>query len=95
MATSEIIFEVTHALEGGYDARTVDHSIITQGNDWDDLKSMAQDAVASHFDGNDTSKLIRLHLVTNQIRFQGKSKRCPRNALRVIRWLRARSPMTG
>ena len=34
MATSEIIFEVTEALEGGYDARALGHSIFTQGDDW-------------------------------------------------------------
>ncbi len=40
----EIVFEVTEAVEGGYDARAVGHSIFTQGIDWTDLKAMANDA---------------------------------------------------
>ena len=66
MATSEIIFEVTEALEGGYDARALGHSIFTQGDDWDDLKVMVRDAVLCHFDGEDAPKVIRLHLVTDE-----------------------------
>ena len=50
LTTSEIIFEVTEALEGGYDARALGHSIFTQGDDWDDLKAMVSDAVLCHFD---------------------------------------------
>ena len=65
MASSEIVFEVTEALEGGYDARALGHSIFTQSNDWDDLKTMVRNAVLCHFDGEDTPKVIRLHLVTN------------------------------
>ena len=47
---AEIIFEVTEAVEGGYDARALGYSIYTQGEDWDDLKEMARDAVLCHFD---------------------------------------------
>ena len=47
---AEIIFEVTEAVEGGYDARALGYSIYTQGQDWDDLKEMARDAVLCHFD---------------------------------------------
>ena len=65
MATSEIVFEVTEALGGGYDAHALGHSIFTQGDDWDDLKAMVRDAVLCHFDVEDEPKAIRLHLVTN------------------------------
>ena len=38
MATpTEIIFEVTEAIEGGSDARALGYSIFTQGEDWVDL----------------------------------------------------------
>ncbi len=46
----EIIFEVTEAPEGGYEARARGHSVFTQGDDWDDLKEMVRDAVICHFD---------------------------------------------
>ena len=64
--TSEIIFEVTEAPEGGYDARALGHSIFTQGDDWADLKAMARDAVLCHFDGEEAPQVIRLHLVRDE-----------------------------
>jgi len=66
MAMSEIIFEVTEALEGGYDARALGYGIFTQGDDWDDLKAMVRDAVLCHFDEEDQPRVIRLHLVREE-----------------------------
>lgn len=63
MRPSEIIFEVTEAVEGGYDARALGHSIFTQGEDWHDLKTMVRDAVRCHFDDENMPRVIRLHLV--------------------------------
>ena len=66
MRPAEIIFEVTEAAEGGYDARALGHSIFTQGDDWDDLKAMARDAVLCHFDEDETPRVVRLHLVRDE-----------------------------
>ena len=63
---AEIIFEVTEAVEGGYDARTLGYGIYTQGEDWDDLKEMARDAVLCHFDEDEAPRVIRLHLVREE-----------------------------
>ena len=62
----EIIFEVTEAPEGGYDARALGHSVFTQGDDWDDLKDMVSDAVLCHFDDRETPRVIRLHFVREE-----------------------------
>lgn len=59
----EIIFEVTEASEGGYDARALGHSVFTQGNDWDDLKEMVGGAVRCHFEGREAPWIIRLRFV--------------------------------
>ena len=67
MKPSEIIFEVTEAIEGGYNARALGYGIFTQGQDWADLKAMVKDAVLCHFDKNDTPKVIRLHLVKHEV----------------------------
>ena len=67
MKPGEIIFEVTEAIEGGYDARALGYGIFTQGEDWADLKAMVKDAVLCHFDKNDTPKVIRLHLVKDEV----------------------------
>lgn len=50
MNPTEIIFEVTEAAEGGYDARAMGYSIFAQGKDWADLKEMVRDSVLCHFD---------------------------------------------
>ena len=63
---SEIIFEVTEAVEGGYDARALGYSIFTQGEDWDDLKAMVRDAVLCYFDGENMPRVIRLHLIREE-----------------------------
>ena len=66
MESAEIIFEVTEAAEGGYDARALGHSIFTQGEDWADLKAMVRDAVLCHFDAGARPRVIRLHLVKDE-----------------------------
>ncbi|MDE2979880.1 MAG: 2-oxoisovalerate dehydrogenase [Gemmatimonadota bacterium] len=66
MESSEVIFEVTEAIEGGYDARALGHSIFTQGDDWADLKAMVREAVLCHFDADTLPKVIRLHLVKDE-----------------------------
>jgi len=65
---SEIIFEVEESPEGGYDARALGHSIYTQAETIDELKTMLQDAVRCHFDENDRPRVIRLHLVKDEVR---------------------------
>ena len=56
---AEIIFEVTEAVDGGYDARALGYSIYTQSENWDDLKEMARDAVRCHFDEDGAPRLLR------------------------------------
>lgn len=65
-APVEIIFEVTEAPEGGFDARALGHSIFTQGEDWADLKAMVADAVRCHFGDGDQQRVVRLHFVKDE-----------------------------
>ena len=67
MKPSEIIFEITEAAEGGYDARALGYSIFTQGEDWADLKDMVKDAVRCHFDEDNMPGIVRLHLVKDEV----------------------------
>ena len=64
---NEIVFEVTKAFDGGYDARAFGQSIFTQGNDWVELKEMVRDAVLCHFDEEELPAAIRLRLVRDEI----------------------------
>ena len=59
-APPEIIFEITEAPEGGFDARALGHSIFTQGEDWADLKAMVSEAVRCHFGDRDEQPVVRL-----------------------------------
>ena len=58
----EVVLEVHEAEEGGYYAAAVGHDIITQGDSWEELKAMAQDAVLCHFDDDAALSTLRLRL---------------------------------
>lgn len=64
---TEIIFLVEEDIEGGYSARALDHSIFTDADTWDELKTMIQEAVSCHFEPEDRPKLIRLHMVRDEV----------------------------
>lgn len=66
METEEIIFEVTEAAEGGFDARALGYSIFTQGEDWADLRAMVKDAVLCHFENEGRQRVVRLHFVKDE-----------------------------
>ena len=64
---TEIVFEAYEAEEGGYYASASGYSIFTQGDDWDDLREMVQDAVLCHFDDGCVPLTIKLRLVKNEV----------------------------
>jgi hypothetical protein len=64
---SEIISIVEESLEGGYEARAVGHSVSTEAESLDALKSRIQDAVRCHFDPADRPSHIRLHQVRDEV----------------------------
>ena len=67
MKSTEIIFEVTEASEGSYDARALGYSIFTQGENWADLKAQVKDATLCHFEEADMPEVIRLHFVKDEV----------------------------
>jgi len=67
MPQSEIIFAVQESPEGGYEARALGHSIFSQADSLDELKSMLRDAVACHFADAEKPSVIRLHLVKDEV----------------------------
>ncbi|MDD5144497.1 hypothetical protein [Methanoregula sp.] len=64
---TEIIFIVEESPEGGYEARSLNHSIFTEADTFDELKEMVHDAVSCHFTGKDRPALIRLHMVKEEL----------------------------
>ncbi len=67
MLASEIIFAVEDSPEGGFEARALGHPIFTQADTFDELKEMVRDAVRCHFEGPQLPKVIRLHMVRDEL----------------------------
>ena len=64
---SEIIFLVNESPEGGFEAKSVSHSIFTEADTLEELRAMVKDAVECHFDDQARPSIIRLHLVKEEI----------------------------
>jgi predicted RNase H-like HicB family nuclease len=64
---TEILFSVGEALEGGYIARAVGHSIFTEADTLEVLRQNVREAVECHFDEGEIPKLIRLHIVREEV----------------------------
>jgi hypothetical protein len=67
MKDPEIIFSVTESPEGGYEARALGHSILTQADSMEELREMVRDAVRCHFEADAVPAVIRLHFVHDEV----------------------------
>ena len=63
----EVLFLVEDAVEGGYIARALGHSIFTEADSWEELKEAIRDAVHCHFEPEEQPDLIRLHAVREEV----------------------------
>jgi hypothetical protein len=66
-AMTELVFLVEEAPEGGYIARALGASIVTEADDMPALRTAIRDAVRCHFDGPEAPTLIRLHFVHDEV----------------------------
>jgi hypothetical protein len=67
LMTTGIIFIVEESIDGGFKARALDHSVYTEADTLEAIRSMVKDAVQCHFDERDRPKLIRLHIVKDEV----------------------------
>lgn len=68
MNLGEIIFEVHEdEAEGGFVARALGQSIVTQAETWDELRQNIREAVLCHFDEGQAPHVIRLHRVMDEV----------------------------
>jgi len=63
---AEIIFIIEESPEGGYEARSLGHSVFTEGETIEELKENIKEAVRCHFE-EDMPKIIRLHYIKEEI----------------------------
>ena len=64
---SEIIFVIEEAVEGGYTARALGASIFTEGETLSEVKTNIKEAINCHFDEDEMPKIIRLHIVKDEL----------------------------
>ncbi len=64
---NEIIFLVEEADEGGFIAKALGESIVTQAETLDELKVQVRDAVRCHFEADKLPKMIRFHFVRDEV----------------------------
>jgi len=64
---TELVFLVEEAPEGGYVARALGTSIVTEADDLPDLRRAVREAVRCHFEPDDLPKVLRLHLVRDEV----------------------------
>ncbi len=65
--STEIVFVVEEALEGGYTARAVGKNILAEAETVPELRTQVRDAVNCHFELSQAPKLIRLHFVRDEV----------------------------
>jgi dephospho-CoA kinase len=63
----ELIFLVEEAIEGGLTAKALGESIFTEADSLNELKSNIKEAVECHFEEGQAPKLIRLHIVKDEL----------------------------
>jgi hypothetical protein len=64
---NELIFLVEEALEGGFTARALGHSIFTEADSLEELRRNVRDTVQCHFDEGKAPRVIRLHFVREEV----------------------------
>ena len=63
----ELVFLVEEAPEGGLTARALGESIFTEADGVADLYDKVRDAVRCHFDEGQSTRVIRLHFVREEV----------------------------
>lgn len=64
---AEIVVLIEESSEGGYVARGMGASIVTEADDLPQLREALRDAVRCHFEPDIRPKLIHLHLIRDEV----------------------------
>lgn len=67
MKLNEMIFMVEEDPEGGYTAKALGHSIFTEADNIEEIKTRIKEALKCHFESDEhIPSLIRLHIVKEE-----------------------------
>jgi hypothetical protein len=64
---SELVFEVTQELDGGFVAEALGESIFTEADTWDALRANVREAVKAYYFDRPAPERLRLHLVRDEV----------------------------
>ena len=65
---SEIVFQITEDdTDGGFIARALGHSVVTEADTWEQLRINVREAVLCHFEEDTAPAVIRLHRVLDEL----------------------------
>ncbi len=68
---SELVFDVTEEVDGGYVAECLSENIVTQGDTWEELRANVKEATEAYFYDGPRPKYLRLHLVRDELLTRG------------------------
>ena len=63
----ELVFLVEEAPEGGFTARGLGAAVFTEADTLDALREAIRDAVRCHFEAGDEPRMLRLHVVRDEL----------------------------
>ncbi len=63
----EIIFIVEESMDGGFTAKSLQYPIFTEGDTFDEVKANVKEAILCHFEYHKTKRMVRLHLVKDEV----------------------------
>lgn len=64
---SELVFSITQEADGGFVAEALGESIVTQADTWEELRANVREAVAAFYFDRPAPKVVRLHLVRDEV----------------------------
>lgn len=64
---NEVILLLEETPEGGYTARALGEAIFTEAQTLNELRANVREAVERHFDANNRPKIIRLHMLREEV----------------------------
>ena len=64
---NELVFLVEEAPEGGFTARALGAPVFTEADTLDELRQAIRDAVHCHFEAGHEPRVLRLHVVREEL----------------------------
>lgn len=64
---NELVFQVTQEADGGFVAEALGESIVTQADNWEELRANVREAVSAFYFDRPAPMRLRLHIVRDEV----------------------------